>query len=149
MTKKRKHTRAELTLCVFVVLAVFLAVVVMYYNQKTNLRVSREIHATLESYAQQQADYVGTVLTGQFNSLGAFASYLGQAGIEDTDTFLSAANAIRQTQEFYRITMADPDGNGMTDDGIQKNIKDLKEFRDHGSALRILYGRAVRNLVSA
>lgn len=130
MTKKRKHTRAELTLCVFVVLAVFLAVVVMYYNQKTNLRVNREIHATLESYAQQQADYVGTVLTGQFNSLGAFASYLGQAGIEDTDTFLSAANAIRQTQEFYRITMADPDGNGMTDDGIQKNIKDLKEFRE-------------------
>ena len=130
MTKKRKHTRAELTLCVFVVLAVFLAVVVMYYNQKTNLRVNREIHATLESYAQQQADYVGTVLTGQFNSLGAFASYLGQAGIEDTDTFLSAANAIRQTQEFYRITMADPDGNGMTDDGIHNNIKDLKEFRE-------------------
>ena len=168
MTKKRKHTRAELTLCVFVVLAVFLAVVVMYYNQKTNLRVSREIHATLESYAQQQADHVRTVLSGQFDSLGAFASYLGQAGMEDTETFLNAADAIRQTQEFYRITMADLDGNGMTNEGIQRNIKAVylqyrrwiplcsagcshqkSSGRDHRRALRLLYGRTVRDPVPA
>ena len=81
MTKKRKHTRAEQTLWVFAVLAVFLAVAVLNYNQKTSRRVNEEIHATLESYAQQQADHVRTVLSGQFDSLGAFASYLGQAGM--------------------------------------------------------------------
>lgn len=130
MTKKRKHTRAELTLWVFVVLTVFLAAAVINYNQKTNRRVSEEIHGTLESYAQQQAEHVGTVLAGQFNSLNAFASYLGQAGMENTETFLSAANAIRRTQEFDRITMADVNGNGMTDDGIQRNIQDLTEFQE-------------------
>lgn len=129
MTKKRKHTRAEQTLWVFAVLAVFLAVAVLNYNQKTSRRVNEEIHATLESYAQQQADHVRTVLSGQFDSLGAFASYLGQAGMEDTETFLNAADAIRQTQEFYRITMADLNGNGMTNEGIQRNIKNLKEFQ--------------------
>ena len=87
MTKKRKHTRAELTLWVFVVLTVFLAAAVINYNQKTNRRISEEIHGTLESYAQQQAEHVGTVLAGQFNSLNAFASYLGQAGMENTETF--------------------------------------------------------------
>lgn len=129
MTKKRKHTRAEQTLWVFAVLAVFLAVAVLNYNQKTSRRVNEEIHATLESYAQQQADHVRTVLSGQFDSLGAFASYLGQAGMEDTETFLNAADAIRQTQEFYRITMANLNGNGMTNEGIQRNIKNLKEFQ--------------------
>ena len=130
MTKKRKHTRAELTLWVFVVLTVFLAAAVINYNQKTNRRISEEIHGTLESYAQQQAEHVGTVLAGQFNSLNAFASYLGQAGMENTETFLSAANAIRRTQEFDRITMADVNGNGMTNDGIQRNIQDLTEFQE-------------------
>lgn len=130
MTKKRKHTRAELTLWVFVVLTVFLAAAVINYNQKTNRRVSEEIHGTLESYAQQQAEHVGTVLAGQFDSLNAFASYLGQAGMENTETFLSAANAIRGTQEFDRITMADLDGNGMTNDGIQSNINNLTEFQE-------------------
>lgn len=130
MTKKRKHTRAELTLWVFVVLTVFLAAAVINYNQKTNRRVSEEIHGTLESYAQQQAEHVGTVLAGQFNSLNAFASYLGQEGMENTETFLSAANAIRRTQEFDRITMADVNGNGMTNDGIQRNIQDLTEFQE-------------------
>lgn len=128
MNEGKKHTTVQRIMMVFAVSVVLLGITIGYFSERTRERIERGVGRAMEQYVLQQANYVETVLNGQFIMLEAYAAYMGSFEIQERQAYLQSSRGIIEEGDFERMAIADVHGDSLTSDGISLNIAKQNYF---------------------
>lgn len=129
MRNKKWYSLYE-ALIVMILFVISFTTIFIYFQKNRQQHIARERDRYLQEEIRQQSAYVESVLEGQFRTLESLAEYIGAEKEKKHEVFPVLSNISIKHDEFWRMFLADINGNSVTSDGVWGNISYRRYFQE-------------------